>query len=229
MRLLPPTRIVRAVAAASLLVVLAACSGSAQPDTDPSPDVTSSGASDVDTLAVDVTDPGGTADPQRVAELGETVSAALASGSDRLDSCPLGAPETFVLSPVAPLAAGRTFTGDVRGDGVAGQVPTVVCFAPGFVNAEVSVLPGGVTAGDLASRISGSTMRPTFSAPRPLVGGEVFIGCSAAESGDVVTHCGATWVQGDLAVHVQVSDLGTDPQELADYVSAALPVWVAAR
>lgn len=227
---LSTTRILRCLAASTLLLAMAACSGSDDPEDEPSPEsASSSSASDVDSLDVDVTDPGGTADPQRVAELAETVSAALASGADRVDSCPLGAADTFVQGPVPPLTAGSTFDGDVRGDGVAGQVPTVVCFAPNFVDAEVSVLPGGVTAGDLASRISGSTMRPSFSEPQPLVGGEVFVGCSAAETGDVVTQCGATWVQGDLAVHVEVSQLATEPQQLADYVSAALPVWVAAR
>lgn len=227
---LPTTRVLQAVAAAALMLGAAACSGAGEPDTDPSPEATSSSSTpDVRTLDVVVTDPGGTADPQRVAQLGETVSAALASGADRLDACPLGAAETFVHGPVAPLPAGSTFTGDVRSDGVAGQVPTVVCFAPGFVDAEVSVLPGGVTAGDLASRINGVTMRPTFSEPQPLVGGEVFVGCSGSETGEVVTQCGATWVLGDLAVHVEVSQVGTEPQQLADYVSSALPVWVAAR
>ncbi len=229
MRLLPTTRVVRAVAAGTLLLVVTACAGSDEPGTGSSPEATSSSESDLETLDVVVTDPGGTAGPQRVAELGETVSAALASGADRLDTCPLGTADAFVQPPVQPLAATSDFTGDVRDEGTAGQVPTVVCFAPGFVNAEVSVLPGGVTAGDLAARISGTTMRPSFSDPQPLVGGEVVVGCSGAESGDVVTQCGATWVLGDLAVHVEVSDLGTEPQQLADYVSGALPVWVAAR
>ncbi|MEG9225450.1 hypothetical protein [Aeromicrobium sp. Sec7.5] len=226
----PTTRVLRAVAAATLLLGVAACSGSDDPGTEPSPESASpSSTNDVAALEVVVTDPGGTADPQRVAGLGETVSAALASGSDRLDTCPLGAAGTFAQGPVAPLADGVTFTGDVRSSGAAGEVPTVVCFAPGFVNAEVSVLPGGVTASDLADRLSGTTMRPAFSEPQPLVGGEVVVGCSGSESSDVVTQCGATWVLGDLAIRVEVSDIGTRPQQLADYVSAALPVWVAAR
>ena len=229
MRLLPTTRVARAVAAGSLLLVVTACSGSDEPGSESSPEATSTSGSDVETLDVVVTDPGVTADPQRVAELGETVSAALASGSDRLDTCPLGPAEDFVNGPVAPLSDGSTFTGDIRDHGTAGQVPTVVCFAPGFVNAEVSVLPGGVTAGDIADRLSGVTMRPTFTEPQPLVGGEVVIGCSRAESSDVVSQGGATWVQGDLAIRVEVGQVGTQPQQLADYVSAALPVWVAAR
>lgn len=227
MRLLPATHVVRASAAASLLLVLTACSGTG--DTDPSVESTSSPSSEGNELDVAVTDPGGVADPQRVAELAETVSAALAAGADRLDTCPLGTADTFVHPPVEPLATTSDFSGDVRTAGTAGQVPTVVCFAPDFVNAEVAVLPGGVTAGDLVSRISGSTMRPSFSAPRPLVGGDVFVGCSGSEASDVVTQCGATWVQGDLVVHVEVSQLGTEPQQLSDYVSAALPVWVDAR
>lgn len=227
---LPTARILQAVVAATLLLGTSACSGSDAPEDEPSPESTSSSStSDVAALDVDVTDPGGTADPQRVAELAETVSAALASGATTVEPCPLGTPDVFVQGPVAPLTAGLTFDGTVRGDGIAGQVPTIGCFAPSFVGAEVSVLPGGVTAGDLASRISGSTMRPAFSEPQPLVGGEVFVGCSGSESSDVVAQCGATWVLGDLVVHVEVSQLGTEPQQLADYVSAALPVWVAAR
>lgn len=230
MRLLPTSRVARAVTAGSLLLVVAACSGSDEASSESSPEPTSSATGgDVETLDVTVTDPVGTADPQRVAELGETVSAAFASGAERLDSCPLGAVDTFAQGPVAPLAAGSTFEGDIRGEGAAGQVATIVCFAPSFVNAEVSVLPGGVTADDLASRRSVVVMRPTFSASQPLVGGEVFVGCSGSASSDVVTQCGATWVLDDLAVHVEVSQLGTEPQQLADYVSAALPVWVAAR
>ncbi len=212
------TPTLRLLAAALLLTSLAACGGSDSPDPEPS----ASADEPAYSLDATFTDTGEEPSPLRTSE----IIAALASrDTGTIAACPLGDDSTFLrgvalqVQDPAPLSSSLSTAGEL------GDVQTVTCTATWMI-ARVAAAGPDLTVEEAVAALDERSPGLEFAEPQPFLGGKAFAYCFPNESTDKNAFCGAAWLGDGIFVMAQPVLSGTTEQELADYLSETLPLWI---